>query len=73
LDAVNRRKLLLIFIVVLAAIGGGAFAWGRFATHNTPTGQPALATLDAGSLAALKADFNKAAGDTRIIVLLSPT
>jgi len=73
LDAMNRRKLLLVFLVVLAAIGGGTFAWLRFATHDTPAGQPPLALLDAGSLATLKADFNRAAGETRMIVLLSPT
>ena len=69
----NRRKLLIALLVVLAVIGAGAFAWVRFATHDTPAGQPPLATLDAGSLAALKQDFNRAAGETRVIVLLSPT
>jgi hypothetical protein len=69
----NRRRLLVIFLVVLAAIGCGTFAWVRFATHDTPAGQPPLATLDPGSLAILKADFNRAVGETRIIVLLSPT
>ena len=68
----NRRRL-LIALVVIAAIGAGTFAWLRFGTHYTPAGQPPLATLDAGSLATLKADFNRAAGETRMIVLLSPT
>lgn len=35
-----------------------------------PFGQPALAAMD---LAALRADFNRAADRTRLIVLLSPT
>ena len=69
----NRRKLRVALFVVIAAIGAGAFAWLRFATHDTPPGQAPLATLDAGSLATLKADFNRAAGETRMIVLLSPT
>ena len=69
----NTRKLVLVVLVVLAAIGAGTFAWVRFATHDTPPGQPPLATLDAGSLATLKTEFNRAAGDTRMIVLLSPT
>ena len=68
----NRRKLILIF-VTLAVIGVGAFAWLHFGTHYTPAGQPPLATLDAASLATLKAEFNAAAGETRMIVLLSPT
>ena len=69
----NRRKLLITLIVLLAVIGAGAFAWVRFATHDAPAGQPPLAYLDPGSLASLKADFNRAAGETRMIVLLSPT
>jgi hypothetical protein len=69
----NRPKLLVIVLVGLAAIAGGGLAWVRFATHETPAGQLALATLDAGSIATLKGDFNRAADETRIIVLLSPT
>ena len=69
----NRRRLLIALLVMIAVIGAGIFAWQRFGTHYTPAGQPPLATLDAGSLATLKADFNRAAGETRMIVLLSPT
>ena len=68
----NRRKLIFI-LVLLTAIVGGAFAWLQFGTHNTPAGQRPLASLDRSSLATLKADFNGAAGETRMIVLLSPT
>ena len=73
MDAMNRRKLLIALLVVLAAIGAGTFAWVRFATHYTPAGQPPLARIDSASLATLKADFNRAPGETRMIVLLSPT
>ena len=59
----NRRRL-LIALVVIASIGAGTFAWLRFGTHYTPAGQPPLTTLDAGSLATLKADFNRAAGES---------
>jgi hypothetical protein len=69
----NRRRLLVILLVLLVAIGCGGFAWVRLATHDTPLGQPPLATLDTGSLATLKADFNRAVGEARVIVLLSPT
>ena len=68
----NRRKLLLV-LVILAVIGCGGFMWLRFGTHDTPAGQLPLATLDPGSLATLKAEFNAAAGETRMILLLSPT
>jgi hypothetical protein len=66
----TRRKLLVILVLVALA---GALGYFRFATHDAPAGQPPLAYLDPGSLAALKADFNGAAGETRIILLLSPT
>ena len=66
----KRRTLPLILVVVVIV---AAFAYTRFGTHNTPANQPRLAYLDPSSLDALKADFNRAAGDTRIIVLLSPT
>ncbi len=67
---VNRRiwiaiALVAVVLVVLAA-------W-QFGTHNAPAGQPPLANLDAGSLDMLRADFNRTAGEARIIVLLSPT
>ena len=66
----NRRTLFL-FGLLLAVVG--AFAFVRFATHDAPAGQPPLAYLDSTSLAALKTDFNRAAGETRLIVLLAPT
>jgi hypothetical protein len=66
----NRRRLLLIIGLVAIL---GVFAWMRFASHDAPAGQEPLAYLDPTSLAALKADFNRAAGETRIIALLSPT
>lgn len=66
----TRRKLLLMLPLVVLV---GAFGYVRFAGHDTPAGQPPLAYLDSTSLATLKADFNRAAGETRVIVLLSPT
>jgi len=41
--------------------------------HRAPAGQPPLRDLDAGSLFALKNDFNRSADGLRIILLLSPT
>jgi hypothetical protein len=62
---VKRTLLVLLAAAVLAA----AIWYGVF-NHATPPGQPALAAMD---LAALRADFNRAADRTRLIVLLSPT
>jgi hypothetical protein len=65
----RRRRIVLAFVVIALV----AAAYRYFGTHNAPAGQPALATLDAGSLDALRVDFNRAAAATRIVVLLSPT
>jgi hypothetical protein len=62
---VKRALLFLVPAAVLAV----AIWYGTF-NHATPSGQPALAAMD---LAALRADFNRAADQTRLIVLLSPT
>jgi hypothetical protein len=61
-------KRLLLFLVP-AAVLAAALWYGLF-EHRTPSGQPALAATD---LASLRADFNRAAGSTRLIVLFSPT
>ena len=45
----------------------------QLGTHDAPAGQPPLASIDAKSLDMLRADFNRAAGEARIILLLSPT
>ncbi len=65
----TRRRLLLLAFALLAIVVG----WRQFGTHNAPAGQPPLAYLDAASLAALKADFNRDADKTRVIALLAPT
>jgi hypothetical protein len=67
---VNRRGWIAI---ALAGVVLVALAQRQLGTHDSPAGQPPLASLDAASLEMLRADFNRAAGDLRIIVLLSPT
>ena len=65
----RRRWIVLAALAVFLALG----VQQRFFTHNSPAAQPRLAFFDAGSLDTLRADFNRAAGEVRIIVLLSPT
>ena len=62
-----------LFLLLVLAASGATFAWVRLASHDTPAGQPPLAHLSSATLASLKDDFNRAAADARIIVLLSPT
>ena len=64
------RKIVLIASVAAVLI---AAAWYQFGGHKTAPGQPPLAELNAGSLDKLRADFNAAAEETRMILLLSPT
>ena len=61
-------KRLLLFLVPAAVLAAAAGC--GFLGHQTPSGQLALAAMD---LAALRADFNRAADGARLIVLLSPT
>ena len=60
------------FVYVIAVLAG-AMLWYFFGPRQVPPGQPPLATLSASSLEALRADFNRDADRTRVILLLSPT
>ena len=64
------RKALPIVLALL--LGAGAVAYFT-ASDSVPAGQPPLATLPADGIESLRAQFNSAAGSTRIILLLSPT
>jgi hypothetical protein len=67
---VNRRGWIVAGLVAVVLL---ALAQRQLGTHDAPAGQPPLAHLDAQSLDMLRADFNRAAGEARIILLLSPT
>ena len=66
----TRRRIVLGTLLTVSVL---ALAWWQFGAHNVPAGQPPLATLNATTISALREDFNRAAGQVRIIVLLSPT
>ena len=66
----NRRRLI---VLAALAVCVALVVLPRFVTHNAPATQPPLGFLDAGSLETLRADFNRAANEVRIVVLLSPT
>ena len=55
--------------IVLAA----ALAWYWLSPGEAPAGQSALVTMDVTALESLRADFNAAKNQVRLIVLLSPT
>lgn len=69
-------SLLKLFVgaaLLLAAIAAAGFLWLEHAPRRTPEGQPALSRLDDETLPALREEFNARAGETRLVVLLSPT
>jgi|GEM_PF-2843764 hypothetical protein len=66
----TRRRGIPVCVAVVflgAAVGCGVLS------HQTPGGQPPLTEMDAQSLENLKAQFNQAAGEFRVVLLLSPT
>ena len=65
-----RGKIISMTAVVVLLGGGLAY---YFAGHKTAPGQPPLTELNAASLTELRADFNAALGQQRMILLLSPT
>ena len=66
----KRQKVALVLVIAALLI---AAAWYQFGGHRTAPGQPPLAELDAASIEQLRADFNAAADQPRVILLLSPT
>ena len=66
----TRRTFGIAGLVVLIA---AAVAWYRFVPGEAPPGQPPLVRIDAAAIDELRAEFNRTANETRLIVLLSPT
>ena len=58
---------------VLVAMIAAAAAYVTLAPRHVPPGQPALATIDQGSLADLRSAFNAGPDHVRVLVMLSPT
>ena len=66
----KRQKVALVSIIAALLI---AAAWYQFGGHRTAPGQLPLAELSAASIDQLRAAFNAAADQPRMILLLSPT
>ena len=65
-----KRRNIALSVAALAAFGALFYLYGG---HQTPTGQPPLADLNAANLTQLKDEFNASRADVRLLVLLSPT
>lgn len=61
------RKYWIVALLLLAAIGAAGYYLSAFDFSSE------VASIDESALEALKADFNRAAGSLRVIVLLAPT
>ena len=68
----HMRKRFRIGGALLAA-GLLVLAYYQYAPRHAPYGQPALTQLTPQNFAEFQKAFNDAAGDTRLLVLLSPT
>ncbi len=66
----NRRFAILVGVIAALA---AAMLWYLYGERRVPDGQPPLGILSASSLETLRADFNRDADRTRVILLLSPT
>lgn len=67
-----KRTRTIALVAMIAALLLAA-AWYQFGGHRTAPGQQPLANLNAATLDRLRADFNAAADQPRMILLLSPT
>jgi hypothetical protein len=65
-----KRRSFLLIAIALAIL---ATFWIKRQGPRTPAGQPALVELEHSGIDELKQAFNAAAGQTRVLVMLSPT
>jgi len=61
----------ILVMGAMAALGAGCSLFSG--DHQTPSGQPALVSLNAGNFSTLKDRFNRAPRSVRVIAMLSPT
>lgn len=64
------KKRALWLVVAIALVALLLYLWG---SSHTPPGQPSLVSLDQANVSQFQQDFNAAAAETRIVLLLSPT
>lgn len=66
-----KRRSFLLIAIALTIIA--TFWVKRQQSPRTPAGQPGLVELERSGIDELKQAFNEAAGQTRVLVMLSPT
>jgi len=63
----------LTILAVLATVGLLSLGWYFYGGAKVPAGQPSLVSLTPTNFDKLRAAFNAASGEVRIVLLLSPT
>jgi len=63
----------LAIVAALVVVGLLGLAWYLYRGERVPSGQPALLSVSAANFDMLRASFNAASDDVRIVLLLSPT
>jgi hypothetical protein len=66
------KKWMSIF-AALVVVGLFALANHFYGGHRVPAGQPSLVSLTSTNFDQLRAAFNAASGEVRVVLLLSPT
>jgi hypothetical protein len=66
-----KLRLIILAIFVIAALS--ALGWHFYGGEKVPAGQPPMVSLTPTNFGQLLTAFNSAAGDVRVVLLLSPT
>jgi len=66
-----RLRLIILAVLVTAALS--ALGWHFYGGEKVPVGQPPMVSLTSANFELLRTAFNSAAGDVRVVLLLSPT
>ena len=65
----NMRSRLLGFVFLAAGLAGSVGC----GPGTAPAAQPPMVTMNAQAIEDIRAEFNRSAGQARVILLLSPT
>lgn len=66
----KNRLPIVASLIIVGLLGNG---WYLYRGERVPSGQPALVSLSVANFDMLRASFNAASDDVRIVLLLSPT
>jgi hypothetical protein len=68
---VMKKRLSIVTLLLTIALL--ALGWYFYGGSTVPAGQPPLVALTSANFDQLRAAFNAASGEVRIVLLLSPT